>query len=109
LRDGTFTGIYGNVLTPVEFLEPFTWKTTDLFLDLWLDRTGGIELLDEDEYEAAVTAGWLSATQAQEARMEILRLLKGWRAGSWPPSVVHEWTLERAGEVLAEANPEEKD
>jgi predicted RNA-binding protein associated with RNAse of E/G family len=39
--DGTFTGIYGNVLTPVRFLDERTWETTDLFLDVWLEPRAG--------------------------------------------------------------------
>jgi uncharacterized protein len=102
LRDGTFTGLYADVLTPVEFVDRLTWKTTDLFLDLWLDRHGGCELLDEDELNAAVSAGWLTTAQELAARSESIRLLAAWTEGTWPPAVVNEWTLKRAQAALAE-------
>ena len=33
--DGTFTGIYANILTPPLIQPDGVWHTTDLFLDLW--------------------------------------------------------------------------
>src|SRR5687767_13795876 len=33
--DSAFTGIYANILTPVEFISPTEWRTTDLFVDVW--------------------------------------------------------------------------
>src|SRR5690606_32387535 len=50
LRDGTFTGYYANVLTPVR-MEGDRWETTDLFLDVWAGADGSVALLDEDEFE----------------------------------------------------------
>lgn len=40
LADGSFTGTYANILTPCVFEGGEIWRTTDLFLDLWLDPTG---------------------------------------------------------------------
>jgi predicted RNA-binding protein associated with RNAse of E/G family len=100
LADGTFTGIYANVLTPVHFLDPMSWETTDLFLDVWLDRSGRAMLLDEDEFEEARARGWIDDETAEAARTEAARILDAIRAGAWPPPAVEEWTLERVRERL---------
>lgn len=94
-RDGTFTGIYANMLTPVEFTSDTEWRTTDLFLDLWLDTNGRAILLDEAELEVALARGWLDPQLAEQARATALRLLADCREGTWPPPVVYEWPLER--------------
>lgn len=98
--DGTFTGIYANVLTPVAMRGP-AWETTDLFLDVWVGGEGRPALLDRDEFDAAVRAGVLSAETAERAFTEAERLVQAARQGAWPPPHVAEWTLERARAVLA--------
>lgn len=98
---GRFTGLYADILTPVRFLGPDAWETTDLFLDVWLWPGGEITVLDEDELETAVARGWVGATVAAEARAEAARLVEEAAAGRWPPPVVHDWTLERVREELA--------
>ena len=99
LADGTFTGLYANVLTPVEGIDGTEWATTDLFLDLWLPAAGGdARVLDEDELEEALFRGALDAASASQAIAEAARLLDDARAGAWPPPIVHEWPLERARE-----------
>lgn len=95
LRDGTFTGYYANILTPV-VMEPDRWETTDLFLDLWLPLQGEPILLDEEELDGAEQHGWIRAEAARGAREQAARLLEAARAGSWPPADVRGWTLDRA-------------
>lgn len=103
LADGTFTGWYANVLTPVELYPPtrdqWRWSTTDLCLDVWLDP-GGAQVLDRDELAAAVTAGAVSAENAARAEQEASRLLNMAGNDEWPPAVVDEWPLERARRVV---------
>ena len=94
LADGTFTGIYANILTPVAMAEN-SWETTDLFLDLWLQPGGPPTLLDEDEFEHATRAGWIDAPTAAAARAEARSLLLGAESGAWPGEEVHHWTLDR--------------
>lgn len=94
LADGTFTGLYANVLTPV-LLDGAEWHTTDLFLDVWMGADGRVEILDRDEFDAAVDAGWVDANTAVRALAEAERLAADARAGAWPPAHVREWTLER--------------
>jgi predicted RNA-binding protein associated with RNAse of E/G family len=92
--DGTFTGLYANVLTPVA-MHGGEWETTDLFLDVWMDADGRVEILDRHEFDAAVHAGWIDAPTAARALAEAERLAADARAGTWPPAPVHAWTLER--------------
>lgn len=100
--DGTFTGIYANILTPVRAIASNHWETTDLFLDVWAEA-GRVEVLDEDELDAAVAERWVDPATARRARDEAAKLLERARRGAWPPRVVGEWTLERARTTLGPA------
>lgn len=100
LADGTFTGVYANVLTPVQ-MDGTRGDTTDLCLDVWLGADGDAQILDEDELAAAEAAGWVDAATAARARLEAERLMEAARRGEWPPREVHEWTLERAREAVS--------
>jgi predicted RNA-binding protein associated with RNAse of E/G family len=95
LVDGTFTGLYANVLTPVE-MAGREWWTTDLFLDVWLGADGVLEVLDEVELRAAERAGAVSGEAAALARAEAAGIVAGARAGGWPEPHVHAWTLSAA-------------
>lgn len=98
--DGRFTGYYANLLTPVHIIAEQVWETTDLFLDVWLDEQGPV-LLDEEELDAALEAGDLAGELAARARTEAARLMNAARAGTWPPPICEDWTLERARSVLS--------
>ena len=98
--NGTFTGIYGNLITPVEGLDGTSWSTTDLFLDVWLPAAGGVRLLDEDELDEALARGWIDDATARGARAEAERIMREAAAGTWPPEVVGRWTLERVRSAL---------
>jgi len=95
LADGSFTGCYGNVLTPPRILGN-AWYTTDLFLDVWVPPHGAPQLLDEDELEEAKARSHIDDGLARRARDEAASLLERAGRGDWPPEVVREWTLERA-------------
>jgi uncharacterized protein len=100
--DGTFTGTYANVITPCVFQPGGEWETTDLFLDVWIPAGGGEPiLLDEEELAEAEQVGALAAGAAARAREEAARILEAARHGTWPPTVVGEWDLERARRVAA--------
>ena len=95
--DDRFTGLYANVLSPVEGVDGAEWRTTDLFLDVWLAAEGGTpRILDEDELEDALARGWVDEATASAARGEAERLVREAGRGAWPPPVVTEWTLARA-------------
>jgi len=98
--DGTFTGIYANILTPPE-IDGAVWHTTDLFLDVWWPASGTPLLLDEDELEAALGEGHVEPETAERARSEAAGLLERARSAAWPPPIVEEWTLARSLERLA--------
>lgn len=98
--DGRLTGYYANILTPVEFVSALEWRTTDLFLDLWLGTDGTMTLLDEDEMLAAEASGQLDPGLAASARAEAGRLLSAARQGDFPPPEVQEWPLSRVRALL---------
>lgn len=99
--DGTFTGIYANVVTPVR-MSGSTWRTTDLFLDVWWPAGGRATLLDEDELVEAIRRGHVDESTAARAREEAERLLGLADEGGWPPAVVDDWTLTRSLERMGE-------
>lgn len=93
--DGTFTGYYANVLTPVA-MRGDRWETTDLCLDVWLGAEGEVEVLDRGEFEEAVRNGWIDEELAARALAEAGSLEAAASAGHWPPAHVLEWDLARA-------------
>lgn len=113
--DGRFTGLYANILTPCKLHSHppgsaprradatggvLRWDTTDLFLDVWRGADGRLHLLDEEDLGRAEGEGTIPRELARAARREADRILAAAREGSWPPSVVEEWTLERVREAL---------
>lgn len=98
LADGRLTGVYANVLTPVELVGPTEWRTTDLYLDVWIPTAAGGRptVLDEDELSAARERGLVDEGVAERARQEAASLIDAAAAGTWPPPVVGQWNLPRA-------------
>lgn len=94
-RDGSFTGIYANILTPVKFVSPTEWQTTDLFVDVWLDADGSAHILDQEELQEAVEHGWVELDVAEKAQRTARKLVADHESGTWPPQVVYDWPLER--------------
>jgi predicted RNA-binding protein associated with RNAse of E/G family len=99
LADGTFTGIYANILTPPLFQPGGVWHTTDLFLDVWVTPAGDLSVLDEDQLEEALGKEWISLETARRAREEASWIRERFREERWPPPVVEAWTLQRAREA----------
>lgn len=100
LRDGSFAGIYANVLTPVEIQPGGVWRTTDLCLDVWLPPAGPARLLDVEALEQAVGSGAISYELAARAEQEATYMMHAAGEGTWPPPTVHEWDLERALDAI---------
>jgi len=99
LADGTFTGFYANILTPVE-IEGRSWSTTDLCLDVWAGADGSIRLLDEEDLARASSNAWLTEELATRAVQEAEALLTLARAGRWPDAELLKWTLPRVREMV---------
>ena len=93
--NGQFTGLYANVIMPVELHSATEWSATDLFLDVWIGEGERPQVLDEDEFDHAVAFGWIEPGQALAARREVTAILDACERGTWPPPVVNEWTIER--------------
>jgi predicted RNA-binding protein associated with RNAse of E/G family len=96
MRDGTFTGTYANAITPVRSLDSDSWETTDLFLDFWLGADGVSALLDEDEFDDALSRNLLDAETAARAVSEMMSIVRATALGEWPPAIVRQWDLGRA-------------
>jgi len=96
LADGTPTGLYVNVLTPVKFAGSTMWETTDLCLDIWIPADGPARRLDEAGLGEAEERGLIQRQLVRRAREESAALLRDHRAGTWPPALVREWSLARA-------------
>ncbi|HET7276081.1 MAG TPA: DUF402 domain-containing protein, partial [Longimicrobiaceae bacterium] len=94
LADGTFTGYYANILTPVQMNDD-VWHTTDLCLDVWAGADGNVELLDQEEFAEAVERGWMDERCAAIARTTAADLMAAAVDGSWPTREVREWDLAR--------------
>lgn len=119
--DGTFTGYYANILTPVDLdadppppdtpndadragidaRDSDIWRTTDLFLDVFLAPDGRVHVLDRDELRDATAREWVDRATAGRAELEANRLVESIRAGRWPPAIVDAWPLARARAVAA--------
>ena len=92
--DGTWTGYYVDVLEPVQWeasdpntLEPII----DLFLDLWIAPDGKYMVLDEDEFEEAISLGHLTGEQVDHARSVLQELVEATEREEFPPAVVREF------------------
>jgi predicted RNA-binding protein associated with RNAse of E/G family len=98
--DGTFTGLYSNILEPVTFHSRLEWSATDLFLDVWVGQDAEPVILDRDELEHALASRWITEKSAAAALAEAHRLLERYDAGTWPPAIVNEWPLARVRKTL---------
>jgi len=98
--DGTYTGLYSNIIEPVTFHSRLEWSTTDLFLDVWVGRDGEPRILDRDELDQALASGCITDETGAAALAEAQRLLDRHHAGTWPPAIVNEWPLPRVRKTL---------
>lgn len=84
LADGTFTGWYTNLCTPVA-MDGDVWSSTDLFLDHWMTPDGRHSWLDEDELRDAVAGGLLSGETRTRIARERSVIQTHLDLGAWPP------------------------
>ena len=100
LADGTITGAYVNILTPVR-MDGTRWETVDLFLDVFISAAEGeIEVLDREEFRAAHEKGWIDLGVALLAGIEMQSVIAAAHEDTWPTRHVRGWTLERVREVM---------
>lgn len=92
---GEFTGLYANILEPVEIVSRLEWRATDMFVDVWIAAGEAAVIVDQDELQNAVDHKWVTAERADAALAEAERLVESYKNGTWPPAVVNEWTLAR--------------
>lgn len=90
LRDGSFTGWYTNLCTPIQF--GAEWSATDLFLDHWLSADGWGAWLDEDELAAAIERRLLTSETLWHLQVARDTVAGQVQAGAWPPEpVIRAW------------------
>lgn len=101
LADGTFTGWYTNLSTPVA-VEGDRWRSTDLFLDLWQPADGsGHRWLDTEEFERAVASGVVGPDLARRTLEERDAVNAQLALNQWPPAVTREIDLATAKQLAA--------
>lgn len=93
--DGTFTGWYTNVATPVEMRDD-TWTASDLFLDHWLPAEGHGVWLDEDDFRDAARSGRLDAATRRRVLNERALIELALARGAWPPPIARDIDLAQA-------------
>jgi predicted RNA-binding protein associated with RNAse of E/G family len=93
--DGTATGWYTNICTPVQMVGD-RWSSTDLFLDHWLSRAGTDAWLDEDELEEAAATKLIGPDTYASVLRERDAITNLVRQRDWPPPEVRQMDLERA-------------
>lgn len=85
--EGRPVGHYTNLIREPR-LDSREWQLTDLYLDVWQPHRGAPRILDEEELEQAVRAGFLSAEEAYRVRADAAAVLRAAIVGRWPPSTV---------------------
>jgi predicted RNA-binding protein associated with RNAse of E/G family len=80
---GELAGYYSDIATPLRKVGD-AYYLEDLFLDYWLVPGQPPLPLDEDEFEAAIAQGLLSAEQIERARATFARLRDEISAGIFP-------------------------
>ncbi|WP_376795863.1 DUF402 domain-containing protein [Thermogemmatispora sp.] len=73
-KDGERKGWYCNIAEPAVIRDDRI-EQVDLFLDVWVDRQGGTQVLDEDEFEAATTLSAAQRRGAQEGLQALLEMV----------------------------------
>ncbi len=85
-----WTGYYCDIIMPRKRTET-AFEIVDLFLDLWVLPGGGYEILDEDEFEAALQAGVIETELAKRARNALKDLIADVTSGKFPPPIMEKY------------------
>jgi len=90
---GALQGYYCDIIRPAR-RTPDGLEIDDLILDLWVFPDGRWKVLDEEEFEEAVSRGWMEEELAARARRELERLIGEVESGRFPPQVVRKpWPI----------------
>lgn len=100
LADGSCTGFYTNLTTPVEMNDD-RWSAIDMFLDLWQPLDGEPMWLDEDELADAAKRRVIDTATKKRVLNERAIIELELRRGAWPPPVVRDIDLGQAKALLA--------
>jgi hypothetical protein len=84
-ENGDLLGYYSDICTPLVKTDR-GYTMTDWFLDLWLHPDGRLVELDLDEFEQAVSSGWLTDPEIATARRTFARLIAEVQEGIYPHS-----------------------
>lgn len=82
---GRLLGSYSDIASPLT-RQPDGYHLTDWFLDVWIPSFGGLNILDEDEFEDAIAANLLQPAEIHAARQALQRLVQEHAAGVFPDS-----------------------
>lgn len=88
--DNEWTGYYCDIIKPV-IRSSDKFEIIDLFLDLWVSPNGSYEIQDEDEFETAIQAGFISSDLAKKARNALIDLIDEVTTGRFPPEFVNKF------------------
>ncbi|MBS7609374.1 DUF402 domain-containing protein [Candidatus Bathyarchaeota archaeon] len=91
---GELRGYYCDIITPIRRI-PKGFRTTDLFLDLWVFPGGRYVILDQDEFEEAIKRKWIGNRWEKRAKMELRSLIAQIEQKRFPPPFVRGF-LEKA-------------
>lgn len=100
LADGTFTGWYTNLTTPIE-LGTSVWSASDLFLDLWTPLAGPSVWLDDDEFASACRSRLIDSAMRRRVLNERALIDLQVAAGHWPPPIARDIDLMQARRLLS--------
>ncbi|NOX64175.1 MAG: DUF402 domain-containing protein [Chloroflexi bacterium] len=88
--DLQFVGAHIDVTTPIT-LEGNAWVTTDLWLDIWLTPDGRVIVLQEEEFEKALSEGYIASEDASWAEQQVREITRRIAARSFPPQWIAQY------------------
>jgi predicted RNA-binding protein associated with RNAse of E/G family len=99
-KSGNWLGYYCDIMEPVTRMVwgSRTTVITDLFLDLWITPHNDYYVLDESEFENAISSRFISRSVGEKARSQLQLLIRKIRRRDFPPSQVREIELLQVSE-----------
>jgi predicted RNA-binding protein associated with RNAse of E/G family len=85
-------GLYVPLCAPLQ-RQGEGYSTTSLLLALWLDLSGRVMMMHEDEFESAAASGRMTPDQAELAETNIRLLTGGVAQATFPPAMVRNFAL----------------